>query len=82
MNILDVFQRGKAKALEVGSFHSILHSNCSFYPKRSSTSHITIVSTLHSAAISGVEHRRGRLTKSKDAGVKTLTGKVSIHTPL
>lgn len=39
MNIQDIFQRGKAKPLEVGSFQSILHSNSTFYPKRSSTSH-------------------------------------------
>lgn len=79
MNILDIFQRGKAKPLEVGSFQGVLHPNCTFYPKRSSTSHITTISTLLNAAISGVEHRRGRLNTSKDTGAKMLTGKVSIH---
>lgn len=45
MNIRDIFQRGKAIPLEVGSFQSVLHSNCTFYPRRSSTSHIPTVST-------------------------------------
>lgn len=78
MNIRDIFQRGKAKPVEVGSFQSVLHSNCTFYPKRSSTSHITTASTQLSAPISGVEHRRGRSNVSKDTGPKMLIGKVSI----
>lgn len=78
MNTRDIFQRGKAKLLEVGSFESVSHSNCTFYPKRSSTSHITTISTLLNAAISGVEHRRGRSNMSKDTGPKIVTGKVSI----
>lgn len=53
MNTQDIFQHGKAKLLEVGSFESVLHSNYTFYPKRSSTSHITTISTLLNAAISG-----------------------------
>lgn len=78
INILDIFQRGKAKSLEVGSFYSVLHSNCTFYPERSSTSHITTISTLLDAAMSRMEHRRGRLNTSKGMGAKMLTGKGSI----
>jgi len=82
MNIPDISQRGKAKPLEVGSFHSVLHSNCTFYPKRLSTSHKTTISTRLNAAISGVEHRRGTLITSKDTGAKTPTAKASIHKSL
>lgn len=78
MNIPDIFQRGKRKSLEVGSFHSALHSNCTFYPKRSSTLQVTTISTLLCAAISGVGHRREKLNTSKGMGAKMLTGKGSI----
>lgn len=78
MHIQDIFERGKRKSLEVVSFHSVLHSNCTFYPKRSSTLQVTTISTLLCAAISGVGCRKERLNSSKGMGAKMLTGKGGI----